>query len=150
MLPGGWLLAFGDEAGALGLSDIRMMGGGKGARLLWSVKAAHGPLASIAWAVAPSGGSGHGGATAGLLPLGVAGGGGARLGALVSGGQDGAVRVWQPSDGQLLQSVEGGRQGARPASAGAASPVTGLAPCAEGVVACYEDGTVRLLPFVAK
>ena len=156
MLPGGWLLSSSDEAGALSLSDIRMMGGSKGPRVLWSVRAAHGSIAGIAWAAggaATSSGRGRGPAGLGIFPgvlAATAAAQGSWQGGLVTGGQDGAVRVWQPADGQLVQSVEFGRQGAageRPGSGAAGAAVTGVTACPEGVVMCCADGAVRLLPY---
>lgn len=94
VLPGGWLLAAGDGEGSLSCTDLRMMGGSSGPRLLWSVKAARGAVTSIA--VVPSSAS----PGAGLQ----FGGGSSAL--LATAGVDGAVRVWRGADGQLLQSIE--------------------------------------------
>lgn len=165
MLPGGWLLAAGDGEGGLSCTDLRMMGGSSGPRLLWSVKAARGALRSIVavpGASSPAAGAG--------LPLG-RGGGGALL---ATAGADGAVRVWRGADGRLLQSVESAHYSSRPPSAGSRRsshdggaaplslslggghpppgsqplPVTGLAVSEEGLVSVGADGCVRLFSFV--
>ncbi|KAL4433701.1 hypothetical protein ABPG75_000142 [Micractinium tetrahymenae] len=164
MLPGGWLLAAGDGDGGLSCTDLRMMGGSSGPRLLWSVKVARGALRSI---VAVPGAGGPVGAG---LQLG-RGGGGALL---ATAGADGAVRVWRSADGRLLQSVESAHFSSRPPSAGSRRssydggaaplspslgshpppgshplPVTGLAASEEGLVSVGADGCVRLFSFVA-
>lgn len=143
-LPGGWLLAATDTAGALSLSDVRMLGGSSGgARTLWSVRASKEAVQALT-----------------KLPLAatdrpramamkVASGG---CGVLVTGGCDGVVRVWQASSGKLLQSLDGAvlgkgkgilSLGGGPAAVG----VTGLAVCEEGLVSCGGDGTVKLFPL---
>jgi WD40 repeat protein len=94
-------------------------------------------------------------------------------GVLVSGGQDGIVRVWQASSGKLLQSLEGSNTSSTSSGTGGkisgvlgggkgllgslggggssgsshSQGVTGLAVCEEGVVSCGADGTVRLFPL---
>lgn len=139
-LSGGWLLAAGDFEGALSVTDIRAMGGNGGARVLWSVRGGRGPVRSLT-SVSVSGSS-----------------------FLVSGGQDGALRVWNVGDGKLLQSLEAAHYtgGKRPsqeklslsaemsplsAGMGTPAPVTCVAACSEGVVSCGGDGTVRLWPL---
>lgn len=151
-LPGGWLLGAGDASGGISLSDIRMLGGTTGgARTLWSVRAAKGGVHAV---VPLSLGGIHGPRA---LALGAASGGGA---ALVSGGEDGVVRVWSASTGKLLQSLEhSGASGApkrlslggvRESSVGGIRVgVTGLSVCEEGVVSCGSDGTVRLFSRAA-
>ena len=157
MLPGGWLLAAADSDGALSCTDLRMIsssgssgtggaaasgaaGGASsgGARVLWSVKAARGSVCTLA-ALLP--GPGSRGAGAGPVW-----GGGRSL--VVSGGGDGAIRVWKAADGRLVQAVEGSPGGGRPGSRGSSAPaVTGVAVCEEGLVSCSFDGSVRLFPF---
>ncbi len=144
-LPGGWLLAAGDAAGALSLTDVRMLGGGAGAggaRVLWSVRAAKGAVRHLA--ALPLGGAARPRAAA----LGAAGDA-----ALVSGGADGVVRVWDAAAGRLLQSVElapaaGAPGGGRRSLGGRDAGVAALDVCDEGVLACGGGGAVRLLPLL--
>ena len=146
-LPGGWLLAAGDTAGALSLSDVRMLGGSAGgARTLWSVRASKGSVQALT--MLPLAASDRPRA----LAMGAASGGG---GVLVTGGADGVLRVWQASSGKLLQSMEGaaacvktgkGLLSLKGGGAGGSglTGVTGLAVCEEGVMCCGADGTVKL------
>jgi hypothetical protein len=159
-LPGGWLLAAGDADGALSLTDIRMLGttsinnnnatnstGSGGGRVLWSVKASRGAVKSVVTTSAATTSS------SGMSGL------------LVTGGQDGAVRVWRSGDGHLVQSIEAAHYSGsnmRPkhgklamngdlssptsSSSGVAVAVSGLSACSEGVVTCGADGMVRLFP----
>jgi WD40 repeat protein len=154
-MPGGWLVAAADAGGALSLTDIRMLGGSTGgARTLWSVRASKGAVQSLV--MLPLAATDRPRA----LAMGAASGG---SGVLVSGGQDGIVRVWQASSGKLLQSLEGSNSGVGKSilgggkgllgsfggGGGASSSTgkTGLAVCEEGVVSCGADGTVRLFPL---
>lgn len=159
-MPGGWLVAAADAGGALSLTDIRMLGGSTGgARTLWSVRASKGGVQSLI--TLPLAATDRPRA----LAMGSASGG---SGVLVSGGQDGIVRVWQASSGKLLQSMEGSMSGSSsgqknggfgggkgllgPFGGGGGGAhhsqgVTGLAVCEEGVVSCGADGTVRLFPL---
>jgi hypothetical protein len=144
-LPGGWLLAAGDAAGALSLTDVRMLGGGAGAggaRVLWSVRAAKGAVRHLT--ALPLGGAVRPRAAA----LGAAGDV-----ALVSGGADGVVRVWDAAAGRLLQSVElapaaGAPGGGRRSLGGRDAGVAALDVCDEGVLACGGGGAVHLLPLL--
>lgn len=154
-MPGGWLVAAADAGGALSLTDIRMLGGSTGgARTLWSVRASKGAVQSLV--MLPLAETDRPRA----LAMGAASGG---SGVLVTGGQDGIVRVWQASSGKLLQSMDGsmstssgglgggkGFLGSFSGGGGGSSHpqgVTGLAVCEEGVVSCGADGTVRLFPL---
>jgi WD40 repeat protein len=156
MLPGGWLLSAGDAEGGLSCTDLRMIGGSSGPRLLWSVKAARGALRALV----PIPGAGSSG---GALRY----GSGGSSAVLATAGMDGAVRLWRGSDGKLLQSLEMAHYSSRPGSAGSrrsshdgaplsprlapgshAVPVTGLAVCEEGLVSCGSDGCVRLYNFL--
>ena len=163
-MPGGWLVAAADAGGALSLTDIRMLGGSTGgARTLWSVRASKGAVQSLI--MLPLAATDRPRA----LAMGSASGG---SGVLVSGGQDGMVRVWQASSGKLLQSMEGSMNassssgqkiggfnggkgllgsfgGIGGGGGGLNHPqgVTGLAVCEEGVVSCGADGTVKLFPL---
>ena len=150
-MPGGWLVAAADAGGALSLTDIRMLGGSTGgARTLWSVRASKGAVQSLV--MLPLAATDRPRA----LAMGAASGG---SGVLVSGGQDGIVRVWQASSGKLLQSMEGCNSAYQQKSGGkgllslsgmattGVTGVTGLAVCEEGVVSCGADGTVRLFPL---
>jgi WD40 repeat protein len=163
-MPGGWLLAAADAGGALSLTDIRMLGGSTGgARTLWSVRASKGGVQSLV--MLPLAATDRPRA----LAMGAASGGSS---VLVSGGQDGIVRVWQASSGKLLQSMEGcsstsqksggigggkgllsafgvGGGGGGSGGSSLAQGVTGLAVCDEGVVSCGADGTVRLFPLAS-
>jgi len=71
--------------------------------------------------------------------------------ALVSGGADGVVRVWDAAAGRLLQSVDlapaAGAPGRR-SLGGRDAGVTALDVCDEGVLACGGGGAVHLLPLL--
>jgi WD40 repeat protein len=168
-LPGGWLLAAGDADGALSLTDLRMLGttginnsnnnsnnnnnnnsstgSGGGGRVLWSVKASRGAVKSVVTTTAATT------SRSGMSAL------------LVTGGQDGAVRVWRSGDGHLVQSIEAAHYSgsnlrpkhgklamngdlSSPTSSNSGVPVavSGLSVCSEGVVTCGADGMVRLFP----
>lgn len=146
-LPGGWLLASTDAGGALSLADVRMLGGSsREARVLWSVRASKGPIGALC--TLSLGGADRPRA----LALGAVSGGST---ALVTGGDDGVVRVWSASSGKLLQSMDGAhtaravrRLGLGAVDAGAPAGVTGLAACDEGVVSCGADGVIKLFPLL--
>lgn len=148
-LPGGWLLASGDAAGGLSLTDVRMLGNGD-VRVLWKVRGSKSSINSVvtmrlkAATEYPR-----------AMALGAAQGASA---VLVTAGNDGALRVWQPSTGRLIQSIEEDSHSHPMGTAlhrrklhlgGAAgfmhsSGISSLAVCEDGVVSCGGDGVVRL------
>lgn len=97
-LPGGWLLSYGDAKGWLYLSDIRMLGAEeRGNEVLWSVKASSGGVSALCGLPANN-------IQAALedVAAGATRGAGAYV---VSGSQDGVVRVWSAASGALVQSL---------------------------------------------
>ncbi len=145
-LPGGWLLASADDAGILSLSDVRMLGSGRDA-VLWSIKACKGiirAMDTITYESSPttrqrSFKRHH------FMPGNDAG--------IVTGGDDGLVRLWDVNSGRLLQQSEpiyaptpkSNRLLSLASGGGDAKyTVTDLAVCEEGVLSSGTDGVVRL------
>ena len=145
-LPGGWLLAAGDAAGGLSLSDVRMLGSND-VRVLWKVRASKQSINSVV-AMRLQEASEYPRAVA----LGASKGASA---VLVTSGGDNIIRVWRPSSGRLIQSIENNvhhhpksnplrRFVGSSGSLSHTNGITGLAVCEDGIISCGSDGLVRL------
>jgi WD40 repeat protein len=146
-LPGGWLLAAADDVGNLSLSDVRMLGSKGKDTIIWSTKACKGSIRAIDTISYDAKGSGrpykhyH-------LPAGLGTGT-----ALVTGGDDGIVRLWDVNSGTLLQQSEK-IYSTTPKSSRILSlasgegkyAITGISVCEEGILSSGTDGVVRLFP----
>lgn len=145
-LPGGWLLACGDDAGKLSVTDVRMLGSSSSkGRVLWSIRASHGKLTAME--------------TISLgdiqqkpkrFAIGVASGLGSGI---VVGGTDGILRIWEASTGALLQETDPiytpTPKASRLLSLTSVDPkysITDIAVCEEGIITSGTDGLVRLFP----
>ena len=144
-LPGGWLLASADDAGILSLSDVRMLGSDRDA-VLWSTRACKGvvrAMDTIAYESSPAVRQ-HSFKRHHFIPGNDA--------AIVTGGDDGIVRLWDVNSGTLLQQSEpiyaptpkSNRLLSLASNGDAKYTVTGLAVCEEGVLSSGSDGVVRL------
>ena len=147
-LPGGWLLAAADDAGTLSVSDVRMLGSDRDP-VIWSTKACKGVIRAMdtisyesgGWRRPPSASRRHH-----FMP--------GNDTAIVTGGDDGIVRLWDVNTGTLIQQSERVHTAAASTPrllslAGAPSAkyaISGLAVCDEGIITSGTDGVVRLLP----
>jgi WD40 repeat protein len=147
-LPGGWLLASADDAGILSLSDVRMLGSSDRDAVLWSTKACKGvvrAIDTITYESIPAARQ-HSFKRHHFIPGNDA--------AIVTGGDDGLVRLWDVNSGRLLQQSEpvypakpntSSRLRSLTSGGGDAKyTVTGLDVCEEGVLSSGSDGVVRL------
>ncbi|BDA47164.1 probable DmX-like protein 2 at C-terminar half [Coccomyxa sp. Obi] len=138
VLPGGRLLAAADEAGAVSVSDLRMLGTARKA-LLWQAKSGSAGVTCLASGPRPG---------------------------LVSGSREGIITSWAVDTGTTLQTIDVSQ--VQPASKLAppakgysffsdvlksarqtvAPVITGLASCPEGLISSCLDGTVRFHPML--
>jgi len=132
-IPGGRLLASGDDSGALLVTDLRSTGAGgnaTGGRSIWEARERH-----------------TGGVTA--VAAGTSSGG---VALLASGGRDGTVRLWNAARGTPLQTIQTATYSrARGFFADALQQhrheVTDLQFVDDGLMVCGMDGAVRFFPF---
>lgn len=133
-VPGGRLLASGDETGSLVVTDMRMngsieSGGGRG---IWESKERHaGGVTALASGITSTG-----------QPV------------IASGSKDGLLRLWSASRGTLIQTIETaqysrGRNFFAEAIQQHRHEVKGLQFVDDGLTACGMDGAVRFFPFTA-
>ena len=147
-LPGGWLLAAADDAGMLSVSDVRMLGSDRDP-ILWTSKACKGVVRAMETIAYESRGFGRTVGASRRHHFLVSG----NETAIVTGGDDGIVRLWDVNSGTLLQQSE--RVHAASSSTprilslagvpGAKYGISGLAVCDEGIITSGTDGVVRLL-----
>jgi hypothetical protein len=148
-LPGGWLLASADDAGTLSVSDVRMLGSPDKDPVLWTAKACKGRIRAIdtiayeSSAMQPRSSFKRHHFPAGL----------GMDTAIVTGGDDGIVRIWDVNSGSLLQQSERiysstpkANRILSLASGDAKYSITDLTVCEEGILSAGTDGVVRLFP----
>ena len=145
-LPGGWLLAAGDDAGNLSVSDVRMLGSSNTASVLWTTKACKGTLRAIDTISLDVSGESR---EQQMAPTGVANCG------VVSGGDDGIIRIWEASSGKLIQQTISPHASSTPKTnrilaLASGDPqkygITDLTVSDEGIMSTGTDGIVRLFP----
>jgi hypothetical protein len=150
-LPGGWLLAAADDLGHLSVSDIRMLGSTEKSSLIWHIKACKGTIRALdTITVDPNALTGCTTA-ARNAPLSL--GFGLDSG-IVSGGEDGIIRIWNVNNGSLIQETTRvyaatPRTNRLLSLASGGDPkysITDLAVCEEGIISSGTDGVVRLYP----
>lgn len=145
-LPGGWLLAAGDNEGRLSVTDVRMMGSSSSnASVLWAVRAAKGRITSLD--VLQSCNLER---KSGSLLMGAASGYGSGV---VTAGVDGIIRIWEANSGKLLQETDpiftNFQKANRLLSLTSHDPkhlISDIEICEEGILASGTDGVVRLFP----
>jgi len=145
-LPGGWLLAAGDDAGHLSVTDVRMLGSSNTASVLWTTKACKGTLRAISTISLDIPGESR---AQPIVQTGIANCG------IVSGGDDGVIRIWEASSGKLIQQTISPHASTTPktnrilALASGDSHtcgITDLTVSDEGIMSTGRDGIVRLFP----